>query len=206
MFISLLIFAYLLGAIPWGLVLTRFFVSDDIRLRGSGNIGATNVMREAGIIPGLLTLAGDVIKGALPVYLARAAVGGVDDAGGIHLAAVALAAFLGHLFPVYLKFRDGGKGVATAAGCFAVISPPAVLAACGIFTAMLLFTRRVSVGSLCAAAALPLAIWLTTGSIVLIISAGIVALLIIIRHHANIKRLLAGSEPAFKLGKDTSER
>jgi glycerol-3-phosphate acyltransferase PlsY len=206
MFIGLLIFAYLLGSIPWGLMLTRVFAAEDIRLQGSGNIGATNVAREAGVLPGLLTLAGDVIKGALPVYLARTAFGAADGSGDVYLAAVALAAFLGHLFPLYLKFRDGGKGVATAAGCFAVISLPAVLAVCGIFTAMLLVARRVSVGSLCAAAALPVAIWFTAGSVAMTVTAGMVALLIFIRHHANIKRLLAGTEPAFKLRKDPPER
>ena len=198
-FIGLLIFAYLLGSIPWGLILARIFGGIDIRRKGSGNIGATNVMREVGVMPGLLTLAGDVFKGALPVYMARWAFGAADGAGDIYPAAVALAAFLGHCFPVYLKFRDGGKGVATAAGCFAVISLTAVLAAFGLFAAMLLVSRRVSVGSLCAAAALPVSVWITTGSLVFMIAAVLVALLIFGRHHANIKRLLAGKEPAFKL-------
>ncbi len=199
---ALLVFAYLLGSIPWGLILTRVFRRQDIRLTGSGNIGATNVMRQAGVAPGLLTLAGDVFKGALPVYLARSAFGAVDGSGDIYAAAVALAAFLGHCFPVYLKFRDGGKGVATAAGCFAVLSLSAVLAAFGIFAAVLLAVRRVSVGSLSAAAALPVAIGITTGSFVLTIAAAIGALLIFIRHGDNIKRLLAGTEPPFKLRKD----
>ncbi|MGD2096782.1 MAG: glycerol-3-phosphate 1-O-acyltransferase PlsY [Desulfobacterales bacterium] len=198
-FSGLLILAYLLGAIPWGLILARIFASADIRRKGSGNIGATNVTREVGILPGLLTLAGDVFKGALPVYLARLAFGAVDGSGDIYLAAAALAAFIGHCFPVYLKFRDGGKGVATAAGCFAVISLPAVLAAFGLFAVMLLVSRRVSAGSLCAAAALPVSIWVATGSLVLMIAAALTALLIFVRHHANIRRLLAGNEPAFKL-------
>ena len=198
-FFGLLIFAYLLGCIPWGLIMARIFASTDIRQKGSGNIGATNVTREAGVLPGLLTFAGDVGKGALPVYLARWAFGSVDGCGDIYLAAVALAAFLGHCFPVYLKFRDGGKGVATAAGCFAVISFAAFLAAFGLFAITLILFRRVSVGSLCAATVLPVAIWITTGSVVLTIAAVVVALLIFGRHHANIKRLLAGKEPAFKL-------
>lgn len=201
-FFGLLIFAYLLGSIPWGLVLARIFASADIRQKGSGNIGATNVMREAGIMPGLLTLAGDVFKGALPVYLAQWTFGAVDGSADPYLAAVALAAFSGHLFPVYLKFRDGGKGVATAAGCFAVISLTAVLAAACVFAALLLVSHRVSVGSLGAAAVLPVAIWITTGSLVLTIAAVVVALLIFGRHHANIKRLLAGNEPAFKARKE----
>lgn len=196
---GLLILAYLLGAIPSGLILARTFASTDIRRKGSGNIGATNVMREVGVIPGLLTLAADVFKGALPVYLTRWGFVAVEGSGDIYLAAVALAAFIGHCFPVYLKFRDGGKGVATAAGCFAVISLTAVLAAFGLFAVMLLVSRRVSAGSLCAAAALPVSIWISAGSLVLMIAAALTALLIFVRHLANIRRLLAGNEPAFKL-------
>jgi glycerol-3-phosphate acyltransferase PlsY len=154
----------------------------------------------------LLTLAGDVFKGSLPVYLAHWAFAAADGSGEIYEAAVALAALMGHCFPVYLKFRDGGKGVATAAGCFAVISLTAVLAAFGLFAAMLLVSRRVSVGSLCAAAALPVSVWITTGSLVFMIAAVLVALLIFGRHHANIKRLLAGKEPAFKLREASSDR
>jgi glycerol-3-phosphate acyltransferase PlsY len=201
-FSGLLLFAYLLGSIPWGLILSRIFASEDIRLKGSKNIGATNVTRQIGVIPGLLTLAGDILKGAIPVYLALVA---FDPAGGsadFYPAAVALAAFLGHLFPVYLKFRDGGKGVATAAGCFAVVSPGAVLAAVVVFIAMLSMSRRVSVGSLSAAAALPLAVWIATDSAIMTATAGIVALFIFIRHRDNLKRLMAGKEPPFTLKKD----
>ena len=205
MFIGLLILAYLLGSIPFGLILARLFARDDIRLKGSGNIGATNVAREAGASPGLLTLAGDVLKGFLPVYLAHATFGPAGGTGDSFVAAVALAAFLGHLFPLYLKFRDGGKGVATAAGCFAAISMTAVLAALCVFCAVLLFARRVSVGSLCAAATLPVIVWITTHSIILTITAGMTALLIFSRHHDNIKRLLAGTEPRFRLRKDPKD-
>jgi glycerol-3-phosphate acyltransferase PlsY len=204
-FSGLLLLAYLLGSIPWGLILNRVFARDDIRLKGSGNIGATNVTRETGVVPGLLTLAGDILKGAVPVYLALAAFGPLGGSTDVYPAAVALAAFLGHLFPVYLKFRDGGKGVATAAGCFAVVSPAAVLAAGGVFFAVLVIARRVSAGSLSAAAVLPFAVWLSADSAVLPASASIVALFIFMRHRDNLKRLLAGKEPAFKLKKDRSE-
>jgi glycerol-3-phosphate acyltransferase PlsY len=173
-FSGLLLLAYLLGSIPWGLILSRIFARDDIRLKGSGNIGATNVARETGVIPGLLTLAGDILKGAVPVYLAL------------------------------LAFRDGGKGVATAAGCFAVVSPAAVLAAFGVFIAMLLVTRRVSVASLSAAATLPVAVWIAADSAIMTAAAAIVALFIFIRHGENLKRLLAGKEAEFKLKKDRS--
>ena len=200
-FSGLLLFAYLLGSIPWGLILNNIFARNDIRLKGSGNIGATNVTRESGVIPGLLTLAGDILKGAVPVYLALVALGPAGGSGDIYLAAVALAAFLGHLFPIYLKFRDGGKGVATAAGCFAVVSPAAVLAAGVVFIAMLFMARRVSVGSLSAAAVLPLAVWIAADSTLMTATAGIVAVFIFIRHRDNLKRLLAGKEPEFRLKK-----
>jgi glycerol-3-phosphate acyltransferase PlsY len=203
-FSGLLLLAYLLGSIPWGLILSRIFARDDIRLKGSGNIGATNVARETGVIPGLLTLAGDILKGAVPVYLALLAFGSADGSGDVYLSAVALAAFSGHLFPVYLKFRDGGKGVATAAGCFAVVSPAAVLAAFGVFIAMLLVTRRVSVASLSAAATLPVAVWIAADSAIMTAAAAIVALFIFMRHGENLKRLLAGKEAEFKLKKDRS--
>jgi glycerol-3-phosphate acyltransferase PlsY len=205
-FSGLLLLAYLLGSIPWGLILSRIFARDDIRLKGSGNIGATNVARETGVIPGLLTLAGDILKGAVPVYLALLAFGPADGSGDVYLSAVALAAFSGHLFPIYLKFRDGGKGVATAAGCFAVVSPAAVLAAFGVFIAMLLVTRRVSVASLSAAATLPVAVWIAADSAIMTAAAVIVALFIFMRHGENLKRLLAGKEAQFKLKKDRSER
>ena len=201
-FIGLVICAYLLGSIPWGLIFARIFAQDDIRLKGSGNIGATNVTREVGVVAGFLTLVGDILKGAIPVYLALVAFGPVGGVNGIYVPAVALVAFLGHLYPIYLKFHDGGKGVATAAGCFAVVSPVAVLAALGVFIVMLLVARRVSVGSLAAAVALPIAIWITTDSAVMIAAAGIFALFIFIRHRDNLKRLVAGTEPEFKLKKN----
>jgi glycerol-3-phosphate acyltransferase PlsY len=202
LFGGLLLLAYLLGSIPWGLILARIFSGHDIRLKGSRNIGATNVMREAGALSGLLTLTGDFLKGVIPVYLALLAFGSANGSADIFLGGVALAAFLGHLYPLYLKFRDGGKGVATAAGCFAVVSPAAVLVAFGVFIVMLFVVRRVSVGSLAAAATLPAAIWLTIDSVMMLAAACIIAFFIFIRHQDNLKRLAAGEEPIFKLKKD----
>ena len=203
---ALLLLAYLLGSIPWGLILTRVFARDDIRLKGSGNIGATNVIRETGVIPGLLTLAGDFFKGAVPVYLALLAFGPVGGGNDGYLLSIVLASFLGHLFPIYLKFRDGGKGVATAAGCFAVVSPAAVLAATAVFIAVLLMARRVSLGSLSAAAILPAAVWLAGDSAIMTAAAAIVAVFIFIRHRSNLKRLLTGKEPEFRLRKGPSNK
>lgn len=189
------IFAYLLGSIPWGLVLTRLFTSVDIRRQGSGNIGATNVSRVAGSALGILTFAGDILKGAIPVFIAvilsSAAYGGADP----WLSAVALAAFLGHLYPVFTGFRAGGKGVATAAGCFIVLSPFACLIALGVFILLVGVTRFVSVGSMGAAISLPLAVWFWTHSISLAGTAAVIGVCIIWRHSQNIKRLISGTEP-----------
>ncbi len=187
--------AYLFGSIPWGLILTRRFTPIDIRKQGSGNIGATNVRRLAGTPLGLLTLAGDLLKGAIPVYFAGRVVGFEPNLQACFVSTVALAAFAGHLFPLYLKLKDGGKGVATAMGCFLVISPISVLATLIVFLLVVCLSGRVSAGSLSAAAVLPVAVWWACQSKIFTACAGVVAILIFIRHAENIKRLLAGTEP-----------
>jgi glycerol-3-phosphate acyltransferase PlsY len=194
--IGLPILAYLLGSVPWGLVLTRMFTTVDIRRQGSGNIGATNVRRLAGTPLGLLTLAGDLLKGAAPVYLAENVTGLDPIQQALFVSVVALTAFAGHLFPLYLKLKGGGKGVATAAGCFLVISPMSVLAALIAFLLILGWSGRVSAGSLSAAAVLPAAVWWRLGSPVYCGCAVLMAVLIVLRHRDNIRRLLNGSEPA----------
>ena len=191
---GLSVFAYLLGSIPCGLILTKRFASIDIRQKGSGNIGATNVRRVAGATLGTLTLAGDLLKGALPVCLAVYIMAGTSI-GGIYLSVVALSSFLGHLYPVYTKFKGGGKGVATAAGCFIIISPIACIVAMLIFIVFIFLSKRVSAGSLSGAAVLPVAVWLTNHSIPLTACAIITAIFIFFRHTDNIKRLLSGTEP-----------
>jgi acyl phosphate:glycerol-3-phosphate acyltransferase len=194
--IGLPILAYLLGSVPWGLVLTRMFTTVDIRRQGSGNIGATNVRRLAGTPLGLLTLAGDLLKGAAPVYLAVNVTGLDPIQQAFFVSIAALAAFAGHLFPLYLKLKGGGKGVATAAGCFLVISPMSVLAALIAFLLILGWSGWVSAGSLLAAAVLPAAVWWRLGSPVYCGCAALMAALIVLRHRDNIRRLLNGSEPA----------
>jgi glycerol-3-phosphate acyltransferase PlsY len=189
-------FAYLLGSVPFGLVLTRLFSDVDLRRTGSGNIGATNVRRTAGNLPGALTLAGDVAKGAVPVKIGMHLVSGAGGGWEVYLAVVALAAFAGHLFPVYLKFKDGGKGVATAAGAVGAFSPVAVAVSLLVFVMMVCFTGRVSVGSMSGAVTLPVAVWEATGSSAMTAAAAVAAAAIIIRHRANIKRLVAGQEPS----------
>ena len=194
-FFLLPVFAYLLGSIPWGLVLTRVFTSKDIRQHGSGNIGATNVRRVAGSTLGALTLAGDVLKGAIPVGLAlRIACPGSSVWADVFISLVALCAFGGHLYPIYLKFKDGGKGVATAAGAFFVISPAAGGVVILVFILFVCWWERASAGSLAAAAVLPVAIWKVTDSAVITGCAAVTALFIYIRHKDNIKRLWDGTE------------
>ncbi|RLB85039.1 MAG: acyl-phosphate glycerol 3-phosphate acyltransferase [Deltaproteobacteria bacterium] len=194
-FFVLPVFAYLLGSMPWGIILTRLFTSIDIRHKGSGNIGATNVFRIAGPTLGVLTLVGDMLKGAIPVWLALvlAATNGVW--GEIYISLVALSAFSGHLYPVYMKFEKGGKGVATAAGCFAVISPMAFVVLILVFIMSLCCLNRVAVASLLTATVLPVTVWKTTGSEILTGCAVVTAILIYFRHIDNIKRLLNGTEP-----------
>jgi len=194
--VGLALAAYLLGSIPCGLVLTRLFGEADIRRRGSGNIGATNVARVAGPLLGLATLAGDLFKGWAPVALASHL--GLPPAAA---AALALLAILGHILPVYTRWRGGGKGVATAAGGFLGLAPAAVLIALGVFGLVLALTRRVSAGSLAAAAALPPAVVAASGSAAYGIAAVIAAVLIFVRHAENIRRLRAGTEPPFGFGR-----
>lgn len=197
-FIALPVFAYLLGSIPWGLVLTRMFTSVDIRQHGSGNIGATNVRRLAGPVLGALTLAGDALKGAVPVWLALTLTGPGDVRGESYIAIVALCAFAGHLYPVFLKFKGGGKGVATAAGCFLVISPAAGIVAILVFIMFVCWWDRVSAGSLAAAAVLPIAVWEASHSGIFTVCAVATTIFIYIRHKDNIKRLWSGTEPTIR--------
>jgi glycerol-3-phosphate acyltransferase PlsY len=194
---GLTLFAYLLGSIPWGVVWTRMFTSADIKKEGSGNIGATNVSRVAGPGLGLLTLAGDFFKGAFPVYLAVNLAGHHQSVTDFLPAIVALAAFGGHLYPVYSGFKSGGKGVATAAGCYAVLAPMACLSALAVFMALVFASRRVSAGSLAAALVLPVAAWIFTHSWEITACAAVMTVFIFMRHTDNIKRLLSGTEPRF---------
>ena len=189
------VFAYFLGSIPFGLLVTVLSGGPDIRSAGSGNIGATNVLRTSGRLPGVLTLSGDVLKGAVPVLLAGTLAGHGGFWADGYVALTAAAAFSGHLLPVYTRCKGGGKGVATAAGCFLVISPTAVVVALLVFVLLVCVTGRVSVGSLAGSAVLPLAVWKSTASVVFTGLAVALALAIAVRHRENIGRLLTGSEP-----------
>lgn len=191
---AIIILAYLIGSIPTGVLLTTFFAGQDIRKHGSGNIGATNVARVAGLKLGLLTLALDLLKGAGPVCLAGLFGPGRPE---VSMTLAALAAVAGHLYPVYSRFQGGGKGVATACGVFLVMTPLACLAAMIVFVLVVWLTRRVSAGSLAAAAALPPGVWTVTTSGYIFAGAAIISLFVVMRHRDNIVRLVRGTEPAF---------
>jgi glycerol-3-phosphate acyltransferase PlsY len=186
-----IIFAYLLGSIPVGIVLAKL-KGQDPRKVGSGNIGATNVMRTSGKAIGVLTLAGDIVKGLLPTWLAI-------EVGEPKLivAAVGLAAFLGHLFPIYIRFR-GGKGVATAVGFFLALEPAAVIISACVFIMVLLLWRYVSAGSLVGTALMPALLLLFSAPIEYVVVSLVVAIFIYYKHRDNIKRLLAGTENRFR--------
>ena len=207
--------SYLLGSIPFGYILVRVFLKQDIRATGSGNIGATNVARSGAKGLGLLTLFLDASKGVAAVFLAQ-----MIQARALHyphahlsvypseeyfafwqplvLAATvgALFAILGHVFPVWLKFK-GGKGVATGAGAFIALAPKAVVIVLAIFIILVALFRYVSLGSIVATALFPVAVYFFTDyshyptAIVLI---SLCSVLIIVKHHANIRRLFAGTE------------
>lgn len=195
--------SYLLGSIPFGYLLVRIFRGEDVRKTGSGNIGATNVSRTSPIL-GVSTLVFDALKGAAAVMLALAMEHARSGAGPNSQAALraALAAFfvvIGHMFPVWLKFR-GGKGVATGLGSFIVLAPKAVVFAIGVFAAVLLLFRYVSLASIFAVASFPLLAWTlhedlsAPGCLALMIAT---SLLIIVKHHENIRRLAGGTENRF---------
>lgn len=183
--------AYLLGSIPTGLLLGKLY-GIDVRTSGSGNIGATNLYRTVGRKVGILTLIGDCLKGAIPVLIVP-----YLNLTGEYAAYMGLAAFCGHVFSIFLKFK-GGKGVATALGVFIAISPISVAIAVAIFAILMFSFRYVSLGSIAAAAVMPLAITATGGSNVMRSVTIAISLIVIVRHSENIKRLLAGTENKFK--------
>lgn len=194
-YIGLAFIAYLLGSIPFGLVLSSLFGNQDIRSKGSGNIGATNVLRVAGAKLGLLTLFLDVFKGALPVFIAVCLMGNPENNWRqAYLSIITISAFLGHLYPLYLGLQGGGKGVATAWGCFLIITPASALIILLVFVMMACVSNRASIASLSGAAVLPMIIWHTTHSALFTLCAVIVTILIVCRHKDNIVRLAHGTE------------
>jgi glycerol-3-phosphate acyltransferase PlsY len=193
--------AYLLGSIPFGFLVVKALGQGDIREKGSGNIGAANVVRSAGWVAGVLTLLLDAAKGYLAVWFASRATGGTETVRW--MMAAALAAVIGHMFPLWLKF-DGGKGVATGLGVFLPICREAVIAAVVLWLAVVACWRYSSLGSIVAAATLPIFVYLlyaprhappayvTLGTV-------LISLLILAKHRPNMERLIAGTEHRLKL-------
>jgi acyl phosphate:glycerol-3-phosphate acyltransferase len=188
------VIAYLIGGIPFGYLLVRMQTGEDVRSKGSGNIGATNVLRTTGRAAAVATLVLDIAKGCVAVWLAGKLTH--DSAAAMSLAALAVMA--GHAYPVYLKFR-GGKAVASFIGAFLVLTPVPLLATLALFVIVVAATRHISLGSIVAAGSLPLAVYLIQhppGSV--LIASLVAGLFIIYRHSANIQRLRAGTESVFR--------
>lgn len=217
LYLIVAVVSYLLGSIPFGFLLVKTFRGQDIRLSGSGNIGATNVVRSGARGLGAATLVLDAAKGALAVWfawwIARSPLNEPTVLSFYHpyqvppirlMALAALFAVGGHVFPVWLKFK-GGKGVATALGVFSLLFPEAVLISLAIFIIVLALSRYVSLGSILAALAFPVAAWLLYHPewTSLMLGAG-VSLLVILKHQQNIRRLLAGNENRLGAGKSSA--
>lgn len=191
--IFIALFGYLLGSVPTGLILAKLFSKVDPRKIGSKNIGATNIFRTAGKSLGILTLVGDLLKGAIPVVIAIQ--WGESD---LWIAMSGLTPFLGHIFPIFLGFK-GGKGVATALGVYLVISPIAVLIEFLIFAGIIWKWRYISLGSITCVTTIPILIaFFRSDSQAYFIVSVIMAALILYRHQSNISRLLQGTENKWK--------
>jgi acyl phosphate:glycerol-3-phosphate acyltransferase len=184
-----IIVAYAIGSIPFALILARRWGTSDLRLTGSGNLGATNVWRATGATAGILVALLDILKGAAGVAVAQGINGGAAAP-----AAAGVAAVVGHIYPVWLGFR-GGKGVATSCGVFAVLTPLAVLPALGVFAVSVWITKYISAGSVMASLALPPLAYAIGSPGPVVAAAAVVAALVLFRHRSNLTRVRAGTEP-----------
>jgi glycerol-3-phosphate acyltransferase PlsY len=189
--------AWLIGGIPFGWIIVQLMTGSDIRAAGSGNIGATNVLRTAGPLPGVLTLLLDAAKGFFAVWLAARLTG-----GSVHwMSLAALAALLGHAFPVWLRFK-GGKAVATFIGAFAYLTPLPLAAVLLLFVLVVAWTRYLSLGSVIAAGLFPIACWMILHSAwPVLLAAWGAAALIVWRHRDNMERIRAGNERVFRFNR-----
>lgn len=188
-----LVIAYLLGAIPFGYLLVKWKTGADVRAKGSGNIGATNVMRTSGKAAGILTLALDIAKGYFAVWIAKR-VCGCD----LLMSAAALTVMAGHAYPVFLHFK-GGKAVASFVGAFLCLTPVAIAVEVIVFVVVVAWTRHISLGSIVGAATFPLAVWIVAKAPWPALAAAVIAsIFIIYRHSSNIARLRDGTESVFK--------
>ena len=188
--------AYLLGSVSWSVVIVKLLQGLDVRTIGSGNAGATNVLRAAGKKAGVAVLALDVVKGITAVAVPRAL-----DAPPAVVSGAAVAVVVGHVFPVFFGFR-GGKGVATALGALGTLAPPAMALGLVVFLVVVAWKRYVSLGSIVTAALFPLLVWSTlrfrwteSGGPWLLLASGAIAILIVTKHSRNLQRLRRGTEP-----------
>jgi glycerol-3-phosphate acyltransferase PlsY len=179
---------YLLGSIPFALLMARRWSATDLRRVGSGNLGAANVMRASGVRAGILVALLDMLKGALSVLLAERL-----SPSAAAPAVAGFAAIVGHIYPVWLRFR-GGKGVATACGVFSILTPFAVPPALAVFVAAVWITKYISLGSVLASIALPPLAYAAGGQVPAVAAAGAAAIIIVFRHRSNVARLRAGTE------------
>ena len=189
-----ILLGYAVGSVPFAFLLARR-AGIDVRVAGSGNVGAANVVRTSGLPLGVTVMALDIIKGAATVLAAYAAVGSIQS-----MAAAGAAAVIGHIYPVWLRFH-GGKGVAVAAGAFAVLAPVATVIATLVFVASVGFTRVISVGSVAATLTLPPAAWIVGAPKAVLVAATGIATLILFRHRANVRRIARGTERRFGEGR-----
>lgn len=190
------LFAYVIGAIPFGYLLVRWKTGGDIRKSGSGNIGATNVLRTTGIVTGIVTLILDIAKGYFAVWAAERASSGSP----FWMSLAALAVMAGHAYPIFLGFK-GGKAVASFIGAFLILVPLATIAMLVVFLAVVAKTRYISLGSIVAAGTFPLAVWLILQPPLEIELAALAAsIFIIYRHRTNIQRLQQGTEHLLNFG------
>jgi len=187
MLCAVVLAAYLIGSIPFALILARRWGSD-LRQVGSGNLGAANVMRASGVTAGVLVAALDMAKGAASVWLAAR----VSDGAELP-AAAGVAAIIGHIYPIWLRFR-GGKGVATACGVFSVLTPHAIPPALAIFAAVVWLTKYISLGSVLASASLPPMAYVLGSPAPAVIAASAAAAIIVFRHRSNVVRVWTGTE------------
>ena len=185
--------AYLIGSVPFAVLLAKRWGAQDLRRVGSGNVGATNVLRAYGVTPGVIVALLDMAKGAVSVILADRL-----NAAGAAPAAAGVAAVIGHVCPVWLGFR-GGKGVATAFGVFSILTPLAALVAFGVFIVSVWISRYVSVGSVLASATLPPVAYATGSPVPEVTAAIAIAVLIIVRHRSNLARVRDGTERSLGL-------
>jgi glycerol-3-phosphate acyltransferase PlsY len=188
--------AYLLGAIPFGFLLVKWKTGGDVRQGGSGNIGATNVLRTTGRLAGIATLLLDIGKGYLAVWIAARLTDGSIPA----MSLAAIMVMVGHIWPVFLRFK-GGKAVASFLGAFLKLTPLPVAAMLVVFVVVVAWTRYISLGSIVGAATFPLAVWLIDKPQVVVVAASAIAsALVIYKHSTNIRRLHDGTENVFHFG------